>query len=161
MGYSSLALTDLEISHTKKYYSIGAFSHDVTAAICTKARERRPYWCTRLTFWKLNSIFMVILTFVSLNQYSRWSREWKLCIYTYRSSRIHLWRWGHAPGGYKPIADTCGVLATKITSHAFNYVILIRKTHDWIICYPENVPGYLLLKDTNILGDKHRALSLS
>ena len=45
---------------------------------CTKTKEWRPYWCTRLTLWELNSIFMQILSFVSLNQYGRWSREYGL-----------------------------------------------------------------------------------
>ena len=45
--------------------------------------SRRPCWCTktkerRLTLWELNS--NQILSFVSLNQYSRWSREWKRSI---------------------------------------------------------------------------------
>ena len=47
---------------------------------CTKTKEWRPYWCTRLTLWELNSIFMQILSFVSLNQYGHWSREWKRSI---------------------------------------------------------------------------------
>ena len=42
---------------------------------CTKTKELRPYWCTRV-----NSIFMQILSFVSLNQYGRWSREWKRAV---------------------------------------------------------------------------------
>ena len=49
-------------------------SHDVT-------KERRPYRCTRLTLWELNPIFIQTFSFVSLNQYGRWSREWKRFIF--------------------------------------------------------------------------------
>ena len=47
----------------------GSFSHDFTAAMLVyQTKEWRPYWCTRLTLWELNTIFMQILSFVSLNQ---------------------------------------------------------------------------------------------
>ena len=38
--------------------------------------SRRPWWCTKLIRRELNSIFMHMLSFVSVIQYGSWSREW-------------------------------------------------------------------------------------
>ena len=47
---------------------------------CPKTKEWRPWWCTKLILRELNSIFMQILSFVSVIQYGCWSREWKRSI---------------------------------------------------------------------------------
>ena len=38
---------------------------------CPKTKKWRPCWCPKLNLWELNSIFMRILSFVSVNQYGR------------------------------------------------------------------------------------------
>ena len=47
---------------------------------CSKTKEWRPWWCTKLILRELNSIFMQILSFVSVIKYGRWSRVWKRSI---------------------------------------------------------------------------------
>ena len=42
---------------------------------CSKTKEWWPCWCTKLILWELNSIFMQILSFVSVIQFGYWSRE--------------------------------------------------------------------------------------
>jgi len=49
---------------------------------CTK--EWRPWCCTKLILRESNSIFMQILSFLSVIQYGCWSREWKRSIIPYR-----------------------------------------------------------------------------
>ena len=38
---------------------------------CPKTKKWRPCWCPKRNLWELNSIFMQILSFVSVNQYGR------------------------------------------------------------------------------------------
>ena len=39
---------------------------------CPKTKKWRPCWCPKLNLWELNSIFMQILSFVSVNQYGQY-----------------------------------------------------------------------------------------
>ena len=48
------------------------FSHDVMAAmLVSQTKKWRPCWCPKLNLWELNSFFMHMLSFVSVNQYGR------------------------------------------------------------------------------------------
>ena len=48
------------------------FSHDVTAAmLVSQNKELAAMLLSQLNLWELNSIFMQILSFVSVNQYGR------------------------------------------------------------------------------------------
>ena len=58
-----------------------AFSHDVTAAMLVfQNKEMAAMMVYQLILRELNSIFMQIISFVSVIQYGCWSREWKRSI---------------------------------------------------------------------------------
>ena len=44
---------------------------------CPKTMKRRPSWCPKPVLWELNSSLMQTLSFVPINLYGRWPREWK------------------------------------------------------------------------------------
>ena len=44
---------------------------------CPKTMKRPPCWCPKPILWELNSFLMQTLSFVSVNLYRCWPREWK------------------------------------------------------------------------------------
>ena len=44
---------------------------------CPKTMERRPCWCPKPILWELSSFLMQTLSFVPINLYRCWPREWK------------------------------------------------------------------------------------
>ena len=44
---------------------------------CPKTMKRRPCWCPKPILWELNSFLMQTLSFVPINLYRCWPREWK------------------------------------------------------------------------------------
>ena len=44
---------------------------------CPKTMKRQPCWCPKPIFWKLISFLMQTLSFVLMNLYRCWPREWK------------------------------------------------------------------------------------
>ena len=46
-----------------------------------KTIKRRRCWCSKQTLWELNSFPMQTLSFVPINLYSCWPREWKRSIH--------------------------------------------------------------------------------
>ena len=64
---------EIETERVGQLGSNGNFSEqtDDLNMECFHMTSRRPCWCPKLNFWELNSIFMQILPFVSVNQYGR------------------------------------------------------------------------------------------
>ena len=56
---------------------------------CPKTMKRRPYWCPKPVLWELNTFFMQTLSFVAINLYRCWPREWK---HSVEKSRLYFFQ---------------------------------------------------------------------
>ena len=59
---------------------------------CFHMTSRRPYWCPKPVLWELNSFLMQTLSFVPINLYRCWPREWKHSIPRKSLDKFYL-RW--------------------------------------------------------------------
>ena len=56
---------------------------------CPKTMKRRPCWCPKPVLWELNSFLMQTLSFVPINLYRCWPREWK---HSVEKSRLYFFQ---------------------------------------------------------------------
>ena len=78
---STLDYIVMQMRKTNREKGYRAFSHDVTAAMLVfQNKEMAAMMVYQLILRELNSIFMQIISFVSVIQYGCWSPEWKRSI---------------------------------------------------------------------------------
>ena len=80
--FSFFFLAHAQISQYTLFIIIKCF-HMTSQRPCwsSKTKKWRPWWCTKLILWELDSIIMQILSFVAVIKYGCWSREWKSSVH--------------------------------------------------------------------------------